>query len=557
MNALFAYVGDKPCKALLLQGIQQCPAHAMSGLALQAEKGIILYKAACPANTLQQRLADTTEDGCIGIASVTAPQQTPVTDAAGAPYALNTAVLVPDGDIRPAEAQALLQALTSAAEGSMLQAMKKYITEPYGSVVLLAGKEQCLYCRAGLTPLYIAIAEHGFFVTDALSALPEEAVRFHLLKKGESAKITRERVVAFDARLHKIKKPLLSPESPLSSAGTLFPDESPLSFPLSVKASVNRFIRDGVLLREKVCPLGRSLQRTSQIVLTGTGAAYYAAKMAAPHFSFLADLPAAAYESSELALSNIFMDKGTLLIAISDTGRDDSAARCLERAKRLGAATVAVTANPFTQLAIAATAHLAVPPGNTLVTAYLALSFLALYIGNRYEVITDVYLSVSVQLATMLAGKVSTAVKAVPPLQNLSGKINNAGAIVTAGVGADTATADAAAAVLRKVLQLPACAESLFLLAEENPTLLQNTLVLAFLTDSATAPSALLPVHRLLHSGAEVVFITTESIAADLPETLPVVAYPDSIPLFNPLICLAGFTKICTSAKELPATAAI
>lgn len=557
MNSLFAYIGDKACKALLLQGIQRCPVGALSGIALKTGKGIVLCKAACPAATLQQQLASSEEDGCIGIATVSTPQQLPFSEETAAPYALNTAVLAADGNLNAEEAKVLLATLTATAEGDILPAMKKQLKDRQGSMVLLAGKEQCLYCRAGTTPLYIAIAEHGFFVTDTFAAIPDEAVRFHLLKKGESAKITRERVVIFDARLHKMKKPLLSSESARDISGSLFPDGSPLSFPLSVKASVNRFIKDGLLVKENVCPLGRSVQRITQVILTGSGSAYYAAKMAAAHFLTLADLSATAYESNELALSNLLMDKGTLLIAVSDSGRDDAAAECLERAKRLGAVTVAVTENPYSQLAVTAAAHLAVPPGNTLVNAGLALSFLALYIGNRYEVISDIYLSVSVQLATMLTGKVSTAVKTVPPLQNLSGKISHAGAIITAGVGTDTATAATAAAILRRVLQLPAGTESLHLLSAWHPSLLRNTLVLSFLTDSELLPSALPPLYRLQHSGAEVVLITTESIAAELPDILPAVAYPDSVPLFNPLICLAGFTKICTSATELPTGAAI
>lgn len=556
MNSLFAYIGDKPCKAALLQGMLQCPQGSVNGIALQTDNGFKIYQAACPLSVLKQRLTGAEEDSSIGIAAVTAVRQTS-SDETAAPYALQKTAIAADGSLTSAEAATLLQVFTTVPENGSLQAMKKHIAPQLGSVILLSGKEQCLLCRAGLTPLYIGIAEHGFYVTDNLSALPEEAVRFHLLKNGESAKITRERVVLYDARLHKIKKTLLSGISGILPPGVLFPDDNPLSFPLSVRECVNRFIKDGVLIKEKVCPLGRGLQRISQVILTGTGNAYYAAKMAAPHFLTIADLPAAAYESSELAFSNLFMDKGTLLIAIADGGRDDAAAHCLERAKQLGATTVAVTESPYTQLPVIAASHLEIPPGNTLVNAYLALSLLALYIGNRYEVISDVYLSVSVQLATMLTGKVSSAVKAVPPLQNLSGKISHAGAIATAGIGADTATAAAAAAVLRKVLQLPVSSESLFILTDSSPTVLRNTLVLSFITDTAMTQAALTSLFRLIAGGAEVVVITTESIAAELPDSLPVVAYPDSVALFNPLVCLAGFTKICTSAKELPATAAI
>lgn len=557
MNSLFAYIGDKPCKTMLWQGLRRCTPGALTGWALQTENGIALLKSACPPNALPPTKATSGEDGPLGIAVTSDPQTVPLSDALMPPYTLNGNCLAPDSDIPPVEATALLDALSNRAELSWLQAMRKQLAPSQASVILFAGEEQCLYCRAAGSPLYIAIAEHGFFVTNELTALPEEAVRFHLIKTGESAKITRERATIFDARLRKIKKPLQTPEHRLRAQQTRLADSTPLSLPLSVKAVVSQCIADGILVKEAVCPLGRIRQRLGKVILIGSGEAYYAAKMAAPRFAALADLPATAYESSEPMLTEVPIEKGTLLIAIAAGGRDNDAARCLTRAGKLGAVTLAMTGNPCSQLALTAAYHLTMPPQNPLVNAYLVLTFTALYLGNRYEVISDVYLSVAVQLATTLAGKVGTAVRSVPPLQHLSGKINHAGSIVTAGIGADTVTADIAAALLRRSLQLPAYVQSLTMLADESPSFLRNTLVLAFITDSELTRKAMPPLYRLLHSEAEVIMITTESIAADLPEQLPVVAYPDSMPLFNPLICLSGFCKICASAKELPETEAI
>ena len=552
MNSLFAYIGDKPCKEALLQGVMRCPSAPFIGLAIPTDKGLLLSKEKHSDSSPMRQALATDEDGTVGIAALTQPLASGATEDKAMPYERNGNLFALNGNCSAEEAEALAQAIIVKADSDRLAMMKKHLAEQHGSVVIFSEREQCLYCRAGLSTLYIATAEHGFFIADTLAALPGEAVRFYHLKKGESAKITRERVAVYDLRLRKIKKPMLSSAGSLPTQGALFPDGTPLSFPLTAKACIRLFIQYGVLVKEAVCPLGRELQRITHVMLAGDGDALLAAKMAATRISELADLPTSVYESSDPALANALIGKGTLLIAIAPEGRDDAAAQCIERAGRLGAVTMAVTADAHSPLSLTAASHLAVPSGNTLVSTYLALSFFSLYIGNRYEVISDIYLSVTVQLATMLAGKLSTAVKAVPPLLHLSGRISHAGAVVTAGIGADVAVADAAAAVLRRALKIPAYSQSLTSLAAEAGATTRNALVLAFLTDAETSRAALLPVYRLQQAGTQVVIITTEGIAADLPETVPTVAYPDSIPLFNPLICLAGFSKICASANTLP-----
>ena len=563
MNAIFAYTGDRPCRELLWQGLLRCSEGDLAGVTVQTEKGLAAAKAACSQQELAQRCRHLQEDGTAGLAAACTALQAQPMDITAPPYAEKETALALDGtlqddsrlltavssgDNRSPEALWLRHLMSLGADGC-LQALRRAAGGEQVSTVLLSAKDNCLYCRSGVNPLYIGVAEHGFFVTNELSALPEDAVRFYLLRDGEGAKLTAEHATLLDARLRKIKKPLLSTETALLSAAGAPP--SPFACPLAVKACIAQYISGGTLNREALPSSKKMLLRCHKAILAGSGEAYAAACLAAHRFPQLTDMDAVAHETGALLLDNPLMDRNTLVIVLSGGGKEDGMTAVLQRAARLGAPTVAVTESRYFPIALLADEVLTIPAGSGVIGAYLALTFFMLYIGSKSEILSDVYLSVTVQLAEMLAGKVSAAIKAVPPVQRLSGRLIHADTVITAGIGADAAVAEEAAATLRRTLRVPAFRQSLYSLVSESRSPLGGLLVLSFLTDPAAAPETLRLLRRLHLHGAEVLLVTTESIESDLTDELPVIAYPDSLPLFNPVICLSGLQKVCASAQEL------
>ena len=569
MNTIIAYAGEQPCAEALVQALCSAPPAGLSGMAVKDGETLFTVRTAGNPEALKADFPEAAVSACIGIAG-TAEVLCPGCSEAEAPPVIrgklalftDSAVPLPQGISAGVHAQnageaAMLRFLTAHIGDGIPAALRETAQRyPVHGAVVLGEKENAVFCRAGRSPLFVGIASHGYWLASDLRLLTGNALRFYVLQTGEFAKLTPERVTVYDKRLRRIKKTPLPLESEEADPLPLPSPDSPLAFSMTVRETLARFLKDGAIHSQALHLPRRSAIKIEKIILAGIGDALHTARLAAYNLMLLTDIPARAYAAGELRFSGEPMDKSTLLIALCDDGRDENLLVCLKRAANLGARTLALTPYTKSPVALAADTAVALPGQNAAVAAFLALALMTLAIGSKTEVISEVHLNVALRLADMLPGKVTSAVRNTAAARITAQALCAHNTVIATGIGADEAAAGEAASLLRRNRRSPVWHLPLAELTAEIGSIPEGTLLLCFLTGKETAPQTEYHLRRLLAAGCHVLVLTTEGIEAELFSEIPAVAYPDSIPLFAPLVCLAGLARAIDAAGEAAEQAA-
>ena len=569
MSGIFGYAGENPCKEILLEGLLRLAERGgeLSGIAVKSGDGIALLKREGTPEDLKRLSGAMQENGSLGIAECTNALRTTAANDTAPPFSNRMYSAVLDGyienfDILKAwlssavpiatDEELLLALLSRVNSDNRLEMIKKITSSIAGnpSFAFLAADENAVYCRAGENPILIGIAEDGYFISSEARAMIPDAVRYLTLGNGETARVTPERVTVYDSKMKRIKKP----QKPLLTGD--FPTETPLSggvltCPLAVKETVGEFVSRSQLKFEKLRLNRRGAERIKNVIITGSGPALNAARLGAYNFEMLTDIPTLSLPSGELRYSGEIIDKGTLIIAVSKSGESEDLAACIRRCEKLGAKTMTLTSNKNSQLSRLCDDTILTSPLDEFISSYLALAFFMLYLGYKNDIITEVHLNVTIKLAEMLAGKVSSSIKNTPLTENTAKRIQNSYRVLITGLGADGYAAAEAARIIRAKTKINAVSCHCCELAAEDKEMLSGSLVLAFVTNKELAQKSLRYIRRIKTLGAEVIIITTEGIETDIPDFREILTIPDSVPLFNPVTAVSLIHKISQTAKEL------
>ena len=578
MSGIFACIGTQPCKDILTNGLSLLKKRGTdtAGMALKTEEVISLMKAKGGTDLLKQNAEAVKSESTVGIAQCSFAVRCKASNITAPPAANNLFAVAIDGSIDnfdalrrwtrtpfpiATEEDLLLAMLCILNTPDRMEMIKKLNNSLHGSptYVFLPNDEEALYCHAGQQPLLIGIAEDGFLAASELNALLPYAKKYLVLADGENVKITKDRILVYDEKGKRVKKSLFPvPDNSYFENDYSLGDEI-YYCPLTVKETYHAFVKNGGLDFELLRISKRGTERVKRILLTGTGSSFYAAKISAFHFEMLTDIPTTAVPSSELRYAGTLMDKNTLLIAVSHRGETDDTIQCVKRAKRLGAKAIAVTSNANSCLARSCdnvlNPHCDFDAGSvslrSYLSSYLTLCFFALFLGYKNNIVTELYLNVSLKMAEMLPGKISAAIKNIPLLESTALDLMRAEKIFVTGLGADAALAQEAAKKIRDIAKRNAAVLPCGELAEETEDFISGALVLALMTNKELLQPALHPLRRLQSLGARVVILTTSNMEEEIGDFKNIIAFNDSIPLFNPLPCIAGIYKIAVLADEM------
>lgn len=575
MSGLFAYAGSTPCREILAEGLCKM-AHRgreLAGMAVLGETGIELLKMKGNAFDLKEKCAAMKSEGSAGLAECADAVRCRAANITAVPSANNFYCAALDGTIDNFDAlrrtcstpfpiatqeDLLLALLCSFGDMDRLNMLSELYHRLDGapSLAFIPADEAALFCLAGETRLAVGIGDTFIAAASEMTALPDGTKRCFWLEEGEYAKITASRYSVYDARQRKIKKSWQPLRLTKQAENDCLPEEEIFLLPLAVKETVNHYVCDAALIKETLPISRRALEKAKRAVFIGSGTDYYIAGMTAQRFELLCDMPCTAVPSGELRYANTCFDKNTLLVAVSHRGEEGETLSALQYARRFGVRTVAVTANSASQLAALADdtvdtyCELGENSLRAVLSAFLTLSFLALYGSLRREIASELYVSVSLKMAEMLTGKVAAAIRPSPQLHALADRLVNTERLLVTGIGADSFTAMAAAQHLRRVCRAPAWAMSCHELLCESADSLAEAEVLALMTDPETLYRTLRCLRRLRAQGASVTVITTDSIEEEIQDFEQIITFPESIPLLNPAPALACIGKAAVLAKQ-------
>ncbi len=577
MSGIFAFTGSEPCRDILLKGISLLSRRGkeLCGIAVKSEEKITLFKIHGSPETLLSMAESIKSMGYTGLAECAKAERAKPSAITSVPCASEQLAVAVDGDIENfdelkrrlkvsfpiATNEDLMLALLSLSNGeNPLKRLNEVFENIKGSptVAFITSEEEAVYCRAGDSPIAVGIYENGCAAASGLYALSDGAKRFFILEKGETARITKERTAVYDERLKRIKKSLLPMPEIRVFENDFSPGDEVFCLPIAVKDTLGALTKGGNLSTGSFNLSRRGIEKLSRIILTGSGASFRAALLGAFHLEQLSDIPCCALPSGELRFSPTVFGRNTLLVAVSERGEHPDTLACIERARNFGAKTLAVTSAPYSF--IARSCDYVINPNSdfsdggislrSFISGALALDFFALSIGYSNEIISDIYLNVSLKIAEMLPGKISSAIKPSQSLSELSGILSESKKIILTGLCADFALSCEAAEKLRSISSANALALSLSELENESAEYLKDSSVIAFITSPETAHKALCCLRRLRTLGAAVTIITSANIEEEINDFEEIVSFADSIPLFNWISAIACIYKAAADTAE-------
>ena len=319
------------------------------------------------------------------------------------------------------------------------------------------------------------------------------------------------------------KKKHLKPVMPTADKGS-FPDfmrKEIFIQPELIEDLSKRYINAG---RINFDYLKIKIDKIKRIYIVGSGADYGCVLAGAYNFEVLADIPSCAALISEFNFSNPILDKNTLVIIVSSSKDNEQCRETLKRAGESGARVIGIfNFEPESSMAV----NLNFIEKGAVSTAgytlrYTALSLLALYFGEKNQVVTELYVNIAAKMLEALPDKIKYVLESEYLIRHMAEKLD-ADHLLLVGTNVDFAAAIYSSYLLsfacnRDIHALPVSELSFSKANREN--------IIGFASNRNFYDILIETVNACIK-------IVPKNIDASDERTMD---YDDTIPLFNPIL---------------------
>lgn len=367
MCGVIGYVGTKPCAGLIFEGLQRLEyrGYDSAGISMISNGEIALVKSEGKLSALQPHLGKLPADGTTGMGHTRWATHGAPTTTNAHPHTLGDLALIHNGIIEnyqelkeelqakgavfksETDTEVALQLLHFQLKQTpeMKEALLKVAARLRGAYalgVMSARDPGSLYLVKMGSPVVVGIGEgENYFASDALALLPLTKVAL-FLNDGEMAHLTSNAVKVWDfagkalqrqgAQLnwtaasaekqgyrHYMLKEIHEQPAVIANTISRLADMKAQSFKLS------EFELDGI-----------DLKAVKSIVLVACGTAHYASLLGRYILEDVAGIPVNAELASEFRYRNPYLDKSTLVIAITQSGETADTLACVKHAREKG-----------------------------------------------------------------------------------------------------------------------------------------------------------------------------------------------------------------------------
>lgn len=222
------------------------------------------------------------------------------------------------------------------------------------------------------------------------------------------------------------KKKQLKPVMPVTDKGS-FPDfmrKEIFTQPELVGRLLERYIRAGKIDFDY---LKVKIDKIKRVYIVGNGADFGCVLAGTYNFEVLVDIQCSAVLLSEFNFSNPILDKNTLVIIVSASKDNEPCKKALERINESGARVIGVfNYDPDNSMAV----NLDFIEKGAVSTAgynlrYLALSLLALYFGEKNQVVTELYVRIATKMLQSLGDKIKYVLESEYLIRHISERVDS------------------------------------------------------------------------------------------------------------------------------------
>ncbi len=217
------------------------------------------------------------------------------------------------------------------------------------------------------SPLIVGFGEDGNYVASDVPALAGRADRISILNDGDMAVLTAGGICVYDRAGRKAMR--RRRENPVTAENL-----SLCGYPHYMIKEINE---TPAAIRKTAAAFGGAMNSAlsaiisgvTNVVMVGCGTAYNSGLAACGYFGRVAHLCCRAEQASEFRCSEPWVNRGTLIIAISQSGETADTVGAAKAAKRRGAKVIAVTNVPYSAVSRAADCTVPVLAGTEVCVA--------------------------------------------------------------------------------------------------------------------------------------------------------------------------------------------
>jgi glucosamine--fructose-6-phosphate aminotransferase (isomerizing) len=377
---IIGYVGARPAKDLLLQGLQRLEyrGYDSAGLGLLEDGGLEYVRA---VGNLDQLKAETGLDGsdsATGVGhtrwathgKVSYENAHPLTGCVDDEVAivLNGIVenfrelkesLLEDGHAFSSEtdAEVVTHLIERHYKGDLVEAVSKAYAELEGHfafVVIHRDHPEMLVGARLQCPLVVGIGEAEMFLASSIAAFLPQTRRVQLIEDGEVVAITKDGASFYSVedgpREREEFEVDWDDEAAEKHGYETFMLKEIYEQPQAVAETIGERVRGGQLELEDIGLTELEIQNLRRMVILATGTAYHAGVVGRYVIEEWARLPCEPDIASEWRYRNPVLTKDTLVVGISQSGETRDTIHAIRLAREQGARTLAITNMMGTQI---------------------------------------------------------------------------------------------------------------------------------------------------------------------------------------------------------------
>jgi glucosamine--fructose-6-phosphate aminotransferase (isomerizing) len=374
MCGIIGYVGRRPCKDLLLGGLERLEyrGYDSAGIALLADGTLEYTRAVGPLAKLKESAARADASGAVtGLGhtrwathgAVTEANAHPLTgcDDAKLAIVLNGIVenfrelragLQDEGHTFSSEtdAETVSHLIERYYTGDLVAAVSKAYQEMEGHftfVAIHADHPDLLVGARRETPLVVGLGDGEAFLASNAAAFLAETRRVHFPADGDVVAITPEGVTFRRVDGTPVEHDVVELDWDIEGAEKggfeTFMLKEIYEQPEAVAETIGDRVRHGRLCLEGLGMPDEELRNLRRVVILATGTAYHAGVAARYAIEEWARIPVEHDIASEWIYRNPVLDEDTLVLGISQSGETRDTIGAMQLAREMGAHTVAVT----------------------------------------------------------------------------------------------------------------------------------------------------------------------------------------------------------------------
>jgi glucosamine--fructose-6-phosphate aminotransferase (isomerizing) len=377
---IIGYVGNRPAKELLLQGLQRLEyrGYDSAGIALREDDGLeyvravgnlqFLKDAAGPNGSISNHGLGHTRWATHG--AVNELNAHPLTGCEDGRLAivLNGIIenyrelkesLVAAGHRFSSEtdAEVVVHLIEHNYQGDLIEAVRaayRQLEGHYAFVVIHNDHPGLLVGARRQCPLVVGVGDGEMFLASSIAAFLGETRRVQLIDEGEVVAITPEGARFFDDEgevEHKDVEPVDWDDEVAEKGGyETFMLKEIYEQPEAVRETIGDRARRGKLVLEGIGLNELEIQNLRRIVIVACGTAYHAAVVGRYIIEEWARVPVEPDIASEWRYRNPVLSKDTLVIGITQSGETADTIAAMQLARQQGARTLAITNQLGTQV---------------------------------------------------------------------------------------------------------------------------------------------------------------------------------------------------------------